>query len=170
MKIRIDNKDYKDAVWNVGDRGGNLTYLSSESIVSILDEMSNAKKIEVYDDDDILTGVWHISGVLGISKSEEGVVNVHFNVSILDAPAEEQLQKNLDDSVDAIMELAELFSEIEETVDENVEEIASIHEWMIEADKKLDTIPEAIPDKFAVLFNLYASLDDRVKKLENKEG
>lgn len=127
MKIIINDVAFENAEWNVENGTGKLTFSSEKSITEILEEIGENQDVLVYDDQETLTSKWNNRGVIGIS-AQKGKVSIDLNVSILDENTEEQLQTGIDESVDAIIELAEMVADMEDEVSEISEDVAKAKE------------------------------------------
>ena len=181
MKVVINQNEFENAQWNVSENVGVLAFNSEDSISEILAEIGDGEQIEVYNDNDDLVSTWYSKGVRGIDKDGTSV-SVKFEVSILDKNTEEELQNGIDDDADAIMELAEMISEMEATLDGQAEgiekaqddidkakqDISDMQDDVNDVRNRMDSIPADILERFGALWTNYNTLADRVAKLENK--
>ena len=173
MRIVINKKEYEKARWNVVDNIGDLEFVSEETLAQILSEISGGEDVKVYNDDELMS-TWYVKGVVGVEK-KDSIVTVKLEVSILDKNTEKELKKGIDDGEDAIIELAGIVSEMEETIDKHAEKIEKVikdtskmNEDVNSVRNKVEAIPSDVLERFGALWTNYNALADRVAKLENK--
>jgi len=148
MKIIINGVEFENARWYVENGIGKMSFESDDSIIEILEEIGENQDVFVYDDEETLVSKWNNYGVIGIN-AQNGRVSVDMNVSILDENTEEQLQTGIDESVDAIIELAEMIADIEGEVSEITGEIADVKEDVDKISEDITAVKnatEAIPN------------------------
>lgn len=165
MKIIINNHEYQNASWNVEKNIGTAGFGTELSIIGVLEQLGENKDIYVYDDNDVMTSKWNNRGVQGITIND-GRANVQFVVSILDNNAEEKLQKDIDDGVDAIMELAEMVASMDETIESHGESISGINEDLDNLKRDLASL-EGVPSAMAALQGDVSNLQNSVTDLAN---
>lgn len=153
MKVSINGHDFEGAAWDVNAGVGVMRYATEESIVSIIQEVGENNSIEVYDENDVMTAKWYNAGIINANEirnyNEPRRIEIAFNVSILDSNAEENLKNGIDESVDGIFELAELYSELDDAHTETRRRIDLYTQSVERVSKDFDTKQEDNNEKFA---------------------
>lgn len=154
MKVRINEIDYNNAEWIVDTNMGigRLLFASDESIVAIITNLGEHNDIDVYDEEDTLLSRWYNSGVISVNAltdSEGRKIEVLFKVSVLNENAETVLQNGIDESVDGIMELAELYSDLDTEHAETRRRIELYADSVQQISQDFDTKQKSNNEKFA---------------------
>ena len=115
MKVKINGIVYDDIRWD-GSGFSMETAMSLGEIEAAFSPDLNAT-IELFDGE-VEIGKWYNKGIDSITVSGSGsrIVTVVFNLTQISENAEAEIRDSLDDSDGAIMELAEMVSEMQETM------------------------------------------------------
>lgn len=157
MIVRINDTVFENAKWSVNDGIGEFWFTTNEPL-SHLEEIldpSVAFEIEILDDEGEVVERWYNRDLqeLAYRKQDSGewFIVAKFKVSIVDNDTEQKIHEDIDDSDDAIMELAD-------TVSQNEEAIKALQESFRSQNNILSE-----------LATLYNDLADRVARLENAQ-
>lgn len=165
MYIKVNDIVFNDSVWNFNmERGeASLTLNTDDSIANIASIFDGDDVIRAYDDNDNETGVWYVHHVMSIyvnyeskTPEEPRQVVVSIKASALTTEAEAALGGDINQNMEAILELAELISDLKD-----FEARISLLEG------KVDGIPNDLVSRFSSINDIYNALADRVAKLEN---
>ena len=165
MKIMVNDKTYTDSQWSFNmERGESVLILTTaESISEVASAFDGDDTISVYDDNDVEICEWHVHTLLGIyedyrshTQDEARKVYVTLVATALTANSEEMLSENIDENMEAILELGELIADMDD---------ANLEIEKIKAE--LLGIPKDIIARFDAINNVYNDLADRVSRLEN---
>ena len=192
MVIVINGYPYIDVTWEA-ERDRAVLTLKSDLTLAELEErfdVSAGTVIEQYNDDEELIGKWYMHNLaeIGYKKDESGSwdITAIFFVSSIALDKAEELADNIDESDAAIVELAELYTELEATID-NVKDYVESEIEEVKADienisARVNTCDENVlgvrtelSDATAGLISQISALSerldalaDRVARLENK--
>ena len=177
MKITINNITFPQSGWSVYENVGHLDIMTNESLVNILNTISENQPIEVYSDEDELLSIWNNNGVKSIKSdtvNDTRRVTIDFDVSIISSNAEAQLYKDIDESINGILELGTVVAEIDETLQSHTESINGLSTAAEATNENIELITSQINDLSASIRasldefqNNYNLLADRVAQLEN---
>lgn len=174
MKIVINGVDFNNAKWDVEDGIGKMAIYTNSTIAEIIDIVGENNNIDIYDDDNVLVSKWYNSGIIGINCTkyqDKNYIEVRFSVSILDTNTEAQIQGDISESVDAIMELAEIISDMDSTVSSNSESITfldkKIDKTVEDFNTKTDDIENDLKDKVKTIDNNISTVREKANKNEN---
>ena len=177
MKITINNITFPQSGWSVYENVGHLDIMTNESLVNILNTISENQPIEVYSDEDELLSIWNNNGVKSIKSdtvNDTRRVTIDFDVSIISSNAEAQLYKDIDESINGILELGTVVAEIDETLQSHAESINGLSTAAEATNENIELITSQINDLSASIRasldefqNNYNLLADRVAQLEN---
>lgn len=178
MLLKINNRTFENADWNVDLSNGVLRAETDESVTEMIASIGDAEFIESYNED-ILTGKWINRGIESIRKLDIGdgtmIMEIIFNLTTLSQDTELALQKGIDESVDAIFELGQIYSKLEEEYTEVQNQFNTIKEGnqridllIKRLDEKVNATPSGIVERFAEIDNRLNVLADRVATLENR--
>ena len=165
MKIIIGNAEYTDAMFAYNNENGQtvLTLKTNDSIGTIAALFDGDDIVHVYDDNDVETGIWYVHHVMSIyqnfeSRTEEEPreVIVCIKASSLSAEAEAALGGDINQNMEAILELAELIAD-----HKDFEARISLLEG------KVNGVPDDLVSRFDSINDAYNALADRVARLEN---
>ena len=167
MKIMVNEKVYNDGAWSYDHESGDAVLLlrTTESISEVAATFDGDDTIHAYDDNDVETGTWYIHTVSAIYENYESrtpeeprEVVVKIRASALTTEAEEAINSSIDESIDAIMEIAAMIADAEDMSLE-IERIKS----------RLDGFPSNIVTILDNINTTYNELADRVARLENAQ-
>ena len=167
MKIEINGKIYNDVVWTFDHANGESSLLlkTNDSISEVAAAFDGDDTINAYDDNNVKTGVWYVHAVTAIyanyesrTPEEPREVVVKLKASALTTEAEEELNSNINENIDAIMEIAEMIANVDD-VSLEIERIKS----------RLDGFPVDIVQQLDAINTAYNTLADRVARLENAQ-
>lgn len=183
MVLKINERVFENVEWNVDtDKIGKLRYASDEDIPTLISEIGDAEYIEAYDGD-ILIGKWINHGIESVRKMDLGhdgtLIEIIFKLTTINQSAEVALQTGIDDSVNAVLELAGLYSSLEETYTQAKQRLDEISEESLrvsrDADQKSDDMnskynervleAQQFRERIGVLELAIARLDDRLSSL-----
>lgn len=116
MKVKINEILYDDVQWN--ENGFNMeTAMSLGEIEQAFTPGVNTD-IEVYDGN-VEIARYYNKGInsIRVSSGNPRIVNIQFNLTQIQNNAEAEINERIDDSDGAIMDLAEMVSEMQETME-----------------------------------------------------
>ena len=166
MKIVVNEVTFANSTWSFDHERGvaSLIITTNDSLGEIASAFDGDDTIRAYDNNDIETGVWYVHSLVGIyedysshTAEDPRKVIVMLKASALTTEAEESLGASIDETSDAIMELAELIADMDE---------ANVRINNIEG--VLEGIPKDIVAHFGQIESAYNALADRIARLENK--
>ena len=171
MKVRINEKDYEQAEWNVQNGVGRFLYPTEDSIVTLLADIGEQNNIEVYDENDVLVSLWYNAGIANAFEIKSPnpptrVIEIDFYVSILNDNAEEILQNGIDESVDGIFELAEYISELDDEHAETRRRIDMYTESVNEIAHNFDVKQDDTDSKFVATNAQFAALAESISNMQ----
>ena len=166
MKIVVNEKVYQNC--NLGfnmERGeAVLSIKTDESISEIASVFDGDDTIHAFDDNDVETGVWYVTTVIGIYQNYESrtpeeprEVIVSMKASALTTEAEEALGSSIDENMEAILELGAL-----------VADMTDVQLELERVKEELNSIPKDLVQRFESIDIAFCSLADRIARLENK--
>jgi len=168
MVIVINGHSYPNALWSAEKDQAILTFQSDLTLAELEAQfgLSAGTVIEQYDDEETLIGKWYLHNLaeIGYKRNESGSweVSAIFCVSTISQDKAEELADNIDESDTAIIELAELYAELEATVE-------TIRGY---AEAELTKSQTETADMLSGMSALTTRLDelaDRVARLENAQ-
>ncbi len=155
--IKINNKTYADADWRITDGIGKLTFTTTETLSELEQEFGPeiAAFIEEYDPTgETLIHQWYNRNLQSISykrteESDQWKVEAEFKISAYPYDETSDIRDAVDESDDAVIELAAYVTEIDESV-EAADEIISNHTKIL---TRMETLYNQLADRVAVLEN-----------------
>lgn len=171
MTIKIGTITFDDALWSVNDKGyGELTVVTQESVGAFLTRIGDAEDIETYEDG-LMTGKWFSHGVHSatrlVGNDEDGSkLRVEFVVTTINQSAEAALQSGIDGSVDGILELANLYSSLEEEHTETRRQLDQIREENLRISKDADQKSNSMDEKYRESAEQALQMDERIANIE----
>ncbi len=178
MKITVNNNVFTEAGWSVYKEIGTLDLYTEASLTEIITMLGNHPIISVYDDNDELLSMWSTSSVKSISEEyirERRRITVQVDATILTDNAEEVINTNIDNSIDSILELAEIIDEMDTTIENNTNSIErintdleSLNTQVFNLQSTVNNIPANLNTQLNTIVQTCNSLADRIANLENR--
>ena len=181
MKIRIGQVIIENADWQVMDGKASIKFETEESYVGIAETFDNENtQIELLDENEQIIGKWYAKGLVSIGI-ESGIAMIIYNVSIIDSGKEAEFETGIDDANGALIELAEIIAEHDESIEEineKLDEMGSkidekveqIEETLVE---RIKDVEDALSERVTIETQIDQRLNnlaDRIALLENKIG
>jgi hypothetical protein len=150
--LKINERVFENVEWNVDtDKIGKLRYASDEDIPMLISEIGDAEYIESYEGD-ILLGKWINHGIESVRKMDLGqdgtLIEIIFKLTTINQSAEVALQTGIDDSVNAVLELARLYSSLEETYTQAKQRLDEIAEESLRVSRDADQKSDDMNSKY----------------------
>lgn len=165
MNIRINDVLYENINWN-----DNVLLMVTDMSLNEIEEAFSPQEdvtFSIYEDDTEVARYYN-KGIsrMTVTGTNPRTVAVEFNLTQLDEAAEDRLQSNLDDSDNAIEELAAVIAELSDLdfaqAQRDISQaVATVNAWT----DRITTI-----EQFIVQLNILETLTDLRQRLEIVEG
>lgn len=177
MTVVIGEYTFENATFETKDASAVMVAPADQSISELEEILGEESTIEVYDGEELIGRYYNrelVSIAIAVAK-EVRMATVTFYASVLAIDIEQQLIDGIDDSDDAIIELAGLIAMDEEDIDglkddvkDIQDEITRLQESVTSLSAKVSAIPKDLADTLVRIDNRLNNLADRVSDLENK--
>ena len=156
MRIKINNNSFDVQDWI--DQNHEVTikfYKANSSLGELASIFESAQAIEIYnvtDNNDVeeeeYSGIWYLSKFISITREEENNYSVRLTGSFIDDSKEERLSTSLSDTEDALFEIADIVSTLEETQKDSQIFLDQYKERVEETIRQSDAVSNAANERF----------------------